>query len=75
MSERDIHREAQKFRDHWCATPGAKGTKLDWPATWRNWIRREMSDPRRLRVVNGTNGHQPKRLTDEEVASGLYDTY
>lgn len=29
-----------KFRDYWTAIPGQKGTKLDWSATWRNWIRR-----------------------------------
>jgi uncharacterized protein YdaU (DUF1376 family) len=27
------------FRDYWTAVPGAKGTKLDWSATWRNWVR------------------------------------
>lgn len=28
------------FRDYWRAVPGAKGRKADWPATWRNWVRR-----------------------------------
>lgn len=32
---------ADKFRDYWVAVPGAKGVKLDWRATWRNWVRRE----------------------------------
>lgn len=31
--------EAAKFRDYWNAQPGQRGTKLDWPATWRNWCR------------------------------------
>jgi len=30
-----------KFRDYWIAQPGAKGRKLDWDATFRNWCRRE----------------------------------
>jgi hypothetical protein len=30
------------FRDFWIAKPGAGGCKLDWDATFRNWIRREM---------------------------------
>ena len=34
------HEEAAKFRDYWRAEPGAKARKLDWPGTWRNWIRR-----------------------------------
>ncbi|MDA0231430.1 MAG: hypothetical protein O3B21_14765 [Proteobacteria bacterium] len=35
-----IAAEAAKFRDYWIAIPGARGCKLDWPATWKNWIRR-----------------------------------
>lgn len=35
----DLKSETEKFRDYWRAQPGAKGRKLDWPATWRNWIR------------------------------------
>lgn len=33
-----------KFKDFWIAKPGADGCKLDWYATWRNWVRREMGD-------------------------------
>ena len=32
--------ELAKFRDYWTAQPGAKGRKADWPATWRNWVRK-----------------------------------
>lgn len=32
---------ASRFRDYWIAQPGAKGRKLDWSATWRNWVRNE----------------------------------
>ncbi len=28
-----------RFKDFWKAKPGKDGTKLDWFATWRNWIR------------------------------------
>jgi hypothetical protein len=31
--------ELEKFRDYWTSQPGQKGTKTDWQATWRNWIR------------------------------------
>lgn len=34
-----INTEMAKFCDYWNATPGQKGVKLDWPATWRNWCR------------------------------------
>lgn len=30
----------EEFRDYWVSTPGAKGRKSDWIATWRNWVRR-----------------------------------
>lgn len=36
----------EHFKDYWNAQPGAKGVKLDWQATWRNWVRRE-TKPRR----------------------------
>lgn len=35
---------ADQFRDYWIAQPGAKGRKLDWPATWRNWVRNQRQD-------------------------------
>lgn len=38
--EVDVKREAESFADYWHAKPGAGGLKLDWAATWRNWIRR-----------------------------------
>jgi hypothetical protein len=39
FSDWEIQREAQKFRDYWMACAGSKGVKLDWSATWRQWIR------------------------------------
>jgi hypothetical protein len=32
--------ELGKFRDFWQAKAGADACKVDWDATWRNWIRR-----------------------------------
>ena len=31
----------ETFRDYWIAQPGSKGVKLDWFATWRNWVKRQ----------------------------------
>lgn len=31
------------FKDYWLSVAGAKGVKLDWFATWRNWIRNQKS--------------------------------
>jgi uncharacterized protein YdaU (DUF1376 family) len=35
-----------KFRDYWSAVPGSKGVKLDWEATFRNFIRSERAGAR-----------------------------
>jgi DNA-binding MarR family transcriptional regulator len=39
LSQEEISREADRFRDHWVAKSGKDATKRDWSATWRNWIR------------------------------------
>jgi hypothetical protein len=38
-----VEREIEIFRDYWIAQPGQKGVKLDWDATFKNWIRRANS--------------------------------
>ena len=35
----NIRQTAEQFRDYWIAQAGQKGVKLDWAATWRNWVR------------------------------------
>jgi hypothetical protein len=35
----DLRAEHAKFTDYWTAKTGRDATKLDWDATWRNWIR------------------------------------
>jgi hypothetical protein len=37
----ETRRMADGFRDYWLAKAGSDGVKLDWPATWRGWVRRE----------------------------------
>lgn len=39
MTREEINREADRFRDYWIAASGRTACKLDWEATWRNWIR------------------------------------
>ena len=41
FSEFEVVRMGERFRDYWVARPGREGVKLDWRATWRNWVRRE----------------------------------
>ena len=46
--------ELAKFRDYWVAKPGQGGVKLDWDATWRNWMRRA-SEQRGGSAYNGVD--------------------
>ena len=59
---------AERFRDHWVAKPGKDGRKLDWPATWRNWVRGERAPPvragpakadRNAEIIAQLTGRQP----------------
>jgi uncharacterized protein YdaU (DUF1376 family) len=74
--ELDIPLSAAKFADYWHAQPGAKGLKLDWQATWRNWIRGEKTqtaNANRLDVssmtVPGRQGIDPalQKLNEDKL--------
>jgi hypothetical protein len=60
--------EHDRFIDHWRSTPGAKGRKLDWDATWRNWMRRAQDD---IRSGRRAPAGRRRSTTDERVAAGL----
>ena len=40
-SDLDMVRVIDSFTDYWQAKTGASATKLDWDATFRNWVRNE----------------------------------
>lgn len=66
----------EAFVDYWRAVPGAKGEKTDWPATWRNWLRREAdkSKPGQLVTAGARSspGFGPKpSTTDQRVAQAF----
>lgn len=54
--------ETSKFVDYWRGKTGRDATKTDWPATWRNWMRKaaERAGPRVQRST-----------TDQRVADAL----
>jgi len=37
----DLRSVGEQFRDYWNAKAGSGSTKLDWQATWRNWVRNQ----------------------------------
>ena len=40
-SDLDPQKVFDGFKDYWIAKPGQQGVKLDWLATWRNWVRNQ----------------------------------
>lgn len=65
--------EHERFMDYWRAQPGVKGRKVDWPATWRNWMR-TAADRASRRVSSAlvpTSGapYRPS-TTDQRIAQG-----
>ena len=58
-----IRQEADRFRDYWIAKPGSAGRKTDWPATWRNWVRRTSETK-----TGGNNGKAERISNFERVA-------
>ena len=52
------------FFDHWTSKAGKDATRLDWFATWRNWVRREKSN------LGGRNG-QPQKSKLDLAAEGI----
>ena len=55
--------ESEKFKDYWCAVAGAKGVKLDWLMTWRNWMRN--TNTPKLTAING--GQQNEKSTNNST--------
>ncbi len=41
FTDAEIGRIAAGFVDYWVAKSGPNAVKLDWSATWRNWVRKE----------------------------------
>lgn len=60
--EIDGAREFATFRDYWIAQPGQKGVKVDWFATWRNWIRR--TNPSQITTKAGAHPRNGTVQTD-----------
>ena len=43
FSDRQILNIADGFRDYWVAKTGKDATKRDWSATWRGWVRNDIT--------------------------------
>lgn len=72
FDDQAIDRIAASFADYWRAQPGAKGRKTDWPATWRNWVRRE-ADNRRGSNVRPLARASPTVYRNDPAAHAHFD--
>ena len=85
LSPDQIAFEFDCFLDYWRAKAGAGAVKRDWPATWRNWIRRSnqfgASGGRRpvtqTQAVNefkksAISSRKPEQQEEEEAAELLF---
>ncbi len=66
----DYGREHKRFVDYWIAQPGQRGVKLDWDATWRNWMRRKGDEGggavvSRLPIGKQSAGDKARAIADE----------
>lgn len=60
----NVNLSTERFVNYWRAESGAKASKLDWVATWRNWLLRDAGD------AGGPRSFVEKR---EEAALSLVD--
>lgn len=65
LSQAQHDAELTKFLDYWRSVPGAKGRKSDWPATWRNWMRRAAENSTR-KPSHERNHHHPNPTSRED---------
>jgi len=65
LSEIEAGVEADQFRDYWRGASGQKATKMDWPATWRNWVRNAVKRrPQKRSTGNGKSSHLMRMADD-----------
>lgn len=67
LGSRAAGEELSKFKDYWKAQPGQRGVKLDWDATWRNWIRNAKGQ------ISGNRNHdtQQRRSSSADFFAGM----
>lgn len=70
LSQAETNRELEKFTNYWTAKSGQGATKIDWDATWRNWV---LTAVERRGSSNGPDrpsaSERARRLADEVRAA------
>jgi hypothetical protein len=65
-----VNEQTEQFVDYWRALPGVRGTKLDWPATWRGWLRRS-AEQQLAAPLPHVNGRKPSRQASAEATRAM----
>lgn len=60
----ELKTETEKFVDYW---RGEAKTKADWPATWRNWMRKAQQDHNRPGPRGGAPVNRQQQIEDENA--------
>jgi uncharacterized protein YdaU (DUF1376 family) len=63
MGRDQIRAEADRFKDYWLARAGPESVKMDWQATWRNWIRKALENGNRNATSQG--GKRPDAALEQ----------
>ena len=61
------------FKDYWVAKAGAAGVKLDWLATWRNWVRNQRQE--RLNPADIAKVTVPSKVERDPALQKLDEDY
>jgi hypothetical protein len=67
-----IRSEADVFKDYWRGKSGKDGTKADWLATWRNWIRRAIE--RNGGKANGSTSRNSTERSERIIGAAAAGT-
>lgn len=62
-----IEQQTERFVNYWSAKSGKDSTKLDWPATWRNWLLKSADDftATRRNISNGIDWEAQMRMAEQ----------
>lgn len=73
-SDVDVTLETEKFVNYWQAKAGKDATKIDWPATWRNWILGANGGVAKVKSVTASVGKNTYVESDEYKCQDCFDT-
>ncbi len=66
--------EIAKFQDYWRSKAGANATKIDWQATWRNWVRKAIEDLEKTKNTNKNGGNNGNFSKNQRTCGGTGET-